>query len=76
MCIRDRAGDNPNGRYARTMRVGAGITAAVCIALVLGWLSVPFAIAFMSLAGALPSFILKPAVTPSPAALPEGLADQ
>ena len=70
------AGDNPNSRYARTMRVGASITAAVCIALVLGWLSVPFAIAFMSLAGALPSFILKPAVTPSPAALPEGLADQ
>lgn len=55
------AGDNPNGRYARTMRVGAGITAAVCIALVLGWLSVPFAIAFMSLAGALPSFISLPA---------------
>ena len=55
------AGDNPNGRYARTMRVGAGITAAVCIALVLGWLSVPFAIAFMSLAGALPSLISLPA---------------
>ena len=55
------AGDNPNGRYARTMRVGAGITATVCIALVLGWLSVPFAIAFMSLAGALPSLISLPA---------------
>ena len=55
------AGDNPNGRYARTMRVGAGITAAVCIAFVLGWLSVPFAIAFMSLAGALPSLISLPA---------------
>ncbi len=55
------AGDNPNGRYARTMRVGAGITAAVCIALVLGWLSVPLAIAFMSLAGALPSLISLPA---------------
>lgn len=55
------AGDNPNGRYARTMRVGAGITAAVCIALVLGWLSVSFAIAFMSLAGALPSLISLPA---------------
>lgn len=55
------AGDNPNSRYARTMRVGAGITAAVCIALVLGWLTVPFAIAFMSLAGALPSFISLPA---------------
>ena len=55
------AGDNPNSRYARTMRVGASITAAVCIALVLGWLSVPFAIAFMSLAGALPSFISLPA---------------
>ena len=55
------AGDNPNGRYARTMRLGAGITAAVCIALVLGWLSVPFAIAFMSLAGALPSLISLPA---------------
>ena len=55
------AGDNPNSRYARTMRVGASITAAVCIALVLGWLTVPFAIAFMSLAGALPSFISLPA---------------
>ncbi len=55
------AGDNPNSRYARTMRVGAGIMAAVCIALVLGWLSVPVAIAFMSLAGALPSFISLPA---------------
>ena len=55
------AGDNPNSRYARTMRVGAGIMAAVCIALVLGWLTVPFAIAFMSLAGALPSFISLPA---------------
>lgn len=55
------AGNNPNSRYARTMRVGAGITAAVCIALVLGWLSVPFAIAFMSLAGVLPSFISLPA---------------
>ena len=55
------AGDNPNSRYARTMRVGASITAAVCLALVLGWLSVPLAIAFMSVAGALPSFISLPA---------------
>lgn len=48
-------------RYARTMRAGAGITAAVCGALLLGWLSVPIAIAFMSLAGPLPSIISLPA---------------
>lgn len=55
------AGDTPNSRYARTMRAGAAITAAVCAALVLGWVSVPMAIAYMSLAGALPSLISLPA---------------
>ena len=55
------AGDTPGSRYARTMRVGAAVTAAVCIALVVGWLTVPLAIAFMSLAGALPSLISLPA---------------
>ena len=48
-------------RYARTMRAGAAITAAVCGALLLGWLSVPIAVAFMSLAGPLPSIISLPA---------------
>ena len=55
------AGDTPHSRYARTMRAGAAITAAVCAALVLGWVSVPFGIAYMSLAGALPSLISLPA---------------
>ncbi|KZT13894.1 diguanylate cyclase [Acidovorax sp. GW101-3H11] len=48
-------------RYARTMRAGAAITAAVCGALLFGWLSVPIAVAFMSLAGPLPSIISLPA---------------
>lgn len=48
-------------RYARAMRAGAVITAAVCAAVVLGWLSVPIAIAFMSLAGPLPSLMSVPA---------------
>lgn len=55
------ADSTQKSRYARTMRVGAAITAAVCGALLLGWLSVPFAIAFMSLAGPLPSIISLPA---------------
>ncbi len=42
------------------MNTGAAITAAVCAALVFGWLSVAAAIAFMSLAGALPSLISLP----------------
>lgn len=53
--------NNPRGRYARTMRAGAAITAIVCVAVMLGWLSVPVAIAFMSLAGPLPSLISLPA---------------
>lgn len=54
-------GNNPRSRYARCMRVGAGITAAVCAAVILGWLSVPIAIAFMSLVGPIPSLISMPA---------------
>lgn len=54
------AGNTPRSRYVRTMNTGAAITAAVCAALVFGWLSVPVAIAFMSLAGALPSLISLP----------------
>ncbi len=50
-----------SSRYARTMRAGAAITAVVCAALLLGLLSVPLAIAFMSLAGPLPSVISLPA---------------
>lgn len=50
-----------SSRYARTMRVGAAITALVCTAVVLGWLSVPLAIAYMSLAGPLPSLLSVPA---------------
>ncbi|RQO79529.1 GGDEF domain-containing protein [Acidovorax sp. FJL06] len=53
--------DNPHSRYARAMRMGAAITAVVCAAVMLGWLSVPIAIAFMSLAGPLPSLISLPA---------------
>ena len=55
------ADSTQKSRYARTMRAGAAITAAVCGALLLGWLSVPIAIAFMSLAGPLPSIISLPA---------------
>lgn len=55
------AGDTPRGRYARTMQAGAAITAVVCAALMLGWLSVSIAIAYLSLAGALPSLISLPA---------------
>lgn len=50
-----------NSRYARTMRAGAAITAAVCVALMVGWVSIPTAIAFMSLVGPLPSVISLPA---------------
>ncbi len=52
--------DNPQSRYARVMRTGAAITAVVCVAVMLGWLSVPIAIAFMSLAAPLPSIISLP----------------
>ena len=55
------ADSTQKSRYARTMRAGAAITSAVCGALLFGWLSVPFAIAFMSLAGPLPSIISLPA---------------
>lgn len=55
------ADNTQSSRYARTMRVGAAITAVVCAAVVLGVLSVPIAIAFMSLAGPLPSIISLPA---------------
>lgn len=55
------AGPAQTSRYARTMRAGATITAAVCAALLLGWLSVPLAIAFMSLVAPLPSIISLPA---------------
>ncbi|WP_304505177.1 diguanylate cyclase [Acidovorax sp. sic0104] len=50
----------PHGRYARTMRAGAVITAAVCAALVIGLLSVPVGIAYLSLVGVLPSLISLP----------------
>ncbi len=53
--------DDARSRYARAMRAGAAITAAVCVGLILGWVSVPAAIAFMSLAGALPSALSVPA---------------
>ncbi len=53
--------DHSRSRYARTMRAGAGITATVCIAVLLGWVSIPTAIGFMSLAGPLPSIISLPA---------------
>ncbi len=53
--------DDARSRYARAMRAGAAVTAAVCVGLVLGWVSVPAAIAFMSLAGALPSALSVPA---------------
>ena len=52
---------NPRSRYARAMRAGAAITAMVCVAVALGWLSIPIAIAFMSLVGPLPSLISVPA---------------
>ena len=48
-------------RYTRTMRWGAAITGALCVAMMLGWVSVPIAIAFMSLVGPLPSILSVPA---------------
>ena len=57
------AGNAPRSLYARAMRAGAAVTTLVCVALALGVLSVPAAIAFMSLAGPLPSLIsLPPAI--------------
>jgi diguanylate cyclase len=53
--------DGTQSRYALTMRVGAVVTAAVCFAVMVGGLSVQFAIAFMSLAGPLPSIFSLPA---------------
>lgn len=49
------------GWYPRTMRAGAAITAAVLAGLVAGWVSVPLAIAFMSLVGPVPSMLSLPA---------------
>ncbi|WP_069106311.1 diguanylate cyclase [Acidovorax sp. RAC01] len=48
-------------RYARTMRWGAAITGTLCVAMMLGWVSVPIAIALMSLVGPLPSILSVPA---------------
>lgn len=48
-------------RYVRAMNWGAAVTALVCAAMLLGWVSVPLAIAFMSLAGPLPSVLSLPA---------------
>lgn len=48
-------------RFQHAMTGGAVITAAVGAATLLGWLSVPLAIAFMSLAGPLPSLMSLPA---------------
>ena len=57
------AGNAPRSLYARAMRAGAAVTTLVCVALAVGVLSVPAAIAFMSLAGPLPSLIsLPPAI--------------
>ncbi|MFN4120183.1 diguanylate cyclase domain-containing protein [Acidovorax sp.] len=53
--------NDPRSRYARTMRAGAAITAAVIAGVMLGWVNVPAAIAFMSLAGPLPSLLSVPA---------------
>ncbi len=50
-----------NSRYARTMQIGAAITAVVCAAVMIGWLNVSLAIAFMSLVGPLPTIISLPA---------------
>lgn len=55
------ADDRPRSRYARTMRAGAALTGAVCGGVVLGWLSVPVAIVFMSLVSPLPSLLSVPA---------------
>lgn len=51
----------PRSRYARTMRAGAAITALVCAGVVLGGVSVPIAIAYMSLVSPLPSLLSVPA---------------
>ncbi|WP_440110710.1 diguanylate cyclase domain-containing protein [Acidovorax sp. BL-A-41-H1] len=48
-------------RYTRIMRWGAAITGTLCVAMMLGWVSVPIAIAFMSLVGPLPSILSVPA---------------
>ncbi|MCE1192438.1 MAG: sensor domain-containing diguanylate cyclase [Acidovorax sp.] len=51
----------PRSRYARTMRAGAAVTALVCAGVVLGGVSVPIAIAYMSLVSPLPSLLSVPA---------------
>lgn len=43
------------------MRWGAAITGTLCVAMMLGWVSVPIAIALMSLVGPLPSILSVPA---------------
>lgn len=48
-------------RFVRFMNWGAGITAAVCAATLLGGLSVPLAIAFMSLVAPVPTLLSLPA---------------
>lgn len=48
-------------RYTRIMRWGAAITGTLCVAMMLGWVSVPIAIAFMSVVGPLPSILSVPA---------------
>ncbi|WP_232727851.1 diguanylate cyclase [Acidovorax sp. 69] len=55
------ADNTQSSRYARTMQAGAAITAVVCAAVMLGGLSVPIAIVYMSLVGPLPSLISLPA---------------
>jgi diguanylate cyclase (GGDEF)-like protein len=50
-----------SGWFVRTMNAGAAISTVVGAALVLGWLSVPMAIAFISLVGPLPSLFSLPA---------------
>lgn len=48
-------------RYTRIMRWGAAITGTLCVAMMLGWVGVPIAIAFMSVVGPLPSILSVPA---------------
>ena len=54
------AGHALHSRYARTMQAGAALTAVVCAGLMIGWVSVPIGIAFMSLMSPMPSLISLP----------------
>ncbi|MFY3383701.1 diguanylate cyclase domain-containing protein [Paracidovorax sp. MALMAid1276] len=59
--LREALAPSRHSRYARAMRAGAFATAAVCAGVVVGVVSAPAAIAYMSVVGMLPSLLSLPA---------------